>query len=285
MLDAECVALLQWALPRMHLRWGAYRKVRRQICKRIARRMQELGVGEPAAYKLFLQNNPEEWHCLAAMCRVTISRFNRDKAVFQTLGSTVLPHLARRSASRGYRPLTIWSAGSASGEEPYTVALLWYFGPAAHFPDGRLLVLATDAQSGLLRRATRARYPGSALRDIPREWWIAFDRQGSEFHLRPEFRAPVHFAAHDLHTGAPGGPFDVVLCRNLAFTYWDDSLQRRALHEIDRSLKPGGVLVLGAHEALPYDAGYRVPWPAASCVFRKPQLGSTIFPMNKMVPE
>ncbi|UCG87869.1 MAG: chemotaxis protein CheR, partial [Gemmatimonadota bacterium] len=122
MRDNDCVAFLQWALPRMQLQWPGFRKVRRQVCKRISRRMQELGIASTAAYRSFLRSNPAEWRTLADLCRVTISRFYRDKAVFHTLASSVLPELMEQAESRGDEVLTAWSAGCGSGEEPYTVA-------------------------------------------------------------------------------------------------------------------------------------------------------------------
>ena len=268
MRDRDCVAFLQWALPHMGMRWAGYRKVRHQVCKRINRRMQQLSLASPAAYRTFLENDPGEWRYLAGLCSVTISRFFRDKAVFRTLASSVLPDLSRRAASCGDGTLSVWSAGCGSGEEPYTVALLWHFILAPELPDSQILILGTDVQLHLLQRASRARYPESALRDLPNEWRTAFDWQGREFHLRPEYRTPVRFAVHDARTGAPGGPFDVVLCRNLAFTYWDKSLQSEGLRRIGVGLKAGGVLVVGRHEVLPSDAEYLTPWPGSSCIYR-----------------
>ncbi|UCG88304.1 MAG: chemotaxis protein CheR, partial [Gemmatimonadota bacterium] len=132
------------------------------------------------------------------------------------------------------------------------------------------LILGTDAQPHLVHRAVQAQYPESALRDIPPQWRIAFDGHGRVFQLREEYRTAVRFAVHDLRSGAPGGPFDLVLCRNLAFTYWDQSLQAETLRHIDLSLKPGGALVTGIHESLPPDAPFTTAWSGATCIFRKP---------------
>jgi chemotaxis protein methyltransferase CheR len=77
--DAECVDFLQWALPRLGLRWQGFRKVRRQVCRRVARRIAELGLADADAYRLYLERNPQEWDALAELCRVTISRFWRDR--------------------------------------------------------------------------------------------------------------------------------------------------------------------------------------------------------------
>jgi chemotaxis protein methyltransferase CheR len=115
MSDAECVAFLQWALPRLNLRWQGFRKVRRQVCRRISRRLAELGLADAAAYRAYLEAQPQEWAVLGGLCRVTISRFWRDQAVFEVLCDTVLPALGA--------PVSAWSAGCASGEEPYSLVL------------------------------------------------------------------------------------------------------------------------------------------------------------------
>ena len=91
MKDADCVAFLQWALPQLGLRWAGYRKVRRRACKRIGRRMRELGVADAAAYRARLQADPAEWRALAALCPIPISRFYRDREVFDCLGAEALP--------------------------------------------------------------------------------------------------------------------------------------------------------------------------------------------------
>jgi len=82
MTDLECILFLQWALPRLRLRWARFRKVRRQVCKRISSRMRELELPDTAAYRSFLEAHPAEWPLLDSLCRVTISRFCRDCAVF-----------------------------------------------------------------------------------------------------------------------------------------------------------------------------------------------------------
>jgi chemotaxis protein methyltransferase CheR len=79
MTDAECVAFLQWALPQLRLRWHGFRRVRRQVCRRVSRRIAELGLKEADAYRAYLEGNLHEWNVLAGLCRITISRFWRDR--------------------------------------------------------------------------------------------------------------------------------------------------------------------------------------------------------------
>jgi chemotaxis protein methyltransferase CheR len=79
---------------------------------------------------------------------------------------------------------------------------------------------------------------------------------------------------HDLRSGPPDGPFDLVLCRNVAFTYFDEELQRRATEVIAASQCPGGALAVGAHESLPEQTMDYAPWPGVPHVYRRLRSGS-----------
>ena len=259
MTDADCVAFLRWALPRLGLRWPGFRKVRRQVCKRVARRMAALGLAQVAAYRAYLEHEAEEWEVLDSLCRITISRFWRDRGIFEHLGARILPELARRAEAAGRETLGAWSAGCASGEEPYSLKILWELGPGPCFPVLRLKVTASDADAGMLRRARAGRYGGGSLKELPAAWReAAFAPEGELYRLRPRFRADLAFARQDIRRRMPPGPFDLILCRNLAFTYFDEAGQRRLARRLARRLRPGGVLVLGKHEALPYGCGVLV---------------------------
>jgi len=95
MKDAQCVAFLQQTLPRLGMRWAGYRKVRRQVCKRIDRRLHALGLADIESYAGYLETHPEEWESLDAFCRISISRFCRDRGSFDRLAQEVLPRLAQ----------------------------------------------------------------------------------------------------------------------------------------------------------------------------------------------
>jgi chemotaxis protein methyltransferase CheR len=250
--DARAVDLLRWALPQLGLRFEGFRNVRGQVDKRVHRRAQELGLAGLAEYRAFIEAHPAELDVLARACRVTISRLYRDRAVFDALRAEVLPRLAEAARARGERALRVWSAGCASGEEPSTVAIAWHLELAPRFPGLALSLVATDVDDEVLDRARRACYAPSSLRDVPAAWRErAFVPQGSLFCVREELRAGVELRRQDLRDDAPDGPFDLVLCRNLAFTYFAEPLQRIVAARIAERLVRGGVLVVGAHEALP----------------------------------
>ncbi|WP_141588889.1 protein-glutamate O-methyltransferase CheR [Myxococcus sp. AB056] len=252
MTDRECVELLQWAAPRLRLRWEGFRRVRGQVCKRIGRRLKALGLPDAGAYRARLEAVPSEWDALDALCRVTISRFYRDARVFEVLRHDLLPARLESLRSQGEATLRAWSAGCASGEEPYTLSVLFQLGLEPRFPGARLALVATDADAGLLARAARGCYPRGALRELPRAWAErAFPGPGDEPCLAPEFRRAVDFLQQDLRSQMPDGPFHLVLCRNVAFTYFAPPLQREVLSRLVARLVPGGLLVIGGHESLP----------------------------------
>lgn len=256
MSERDCVSFLRWALPRLGLRWAGYRRVHRQVCKRLARRLAELKLGDMAAYRAYLAAHPDEWRHVEEAGLIPISRFFRDRAVFERLGSEVLPELARRARAAGRPAIRCWSVGCASGEEPYSLAILWLMGPGRDFPDIALALLASDAAAHLIARARRGCYGLGSLRELPVPWReAAFAREGALYCVRPRFRDPVSFVHADFTKTRPPGPFDLVLCRNLAFTYFAEDRQREALDRLMAVTTEDGYLVIGAKERLPGEPG------------------------------
>ncbi|WP_342377177.1 chemotaxis protein CheR [Myxococcus stipitatus] len=247
MRDADCAELLRWIAPRLRLRPEGFRRVRGQVCKRMARRLAALGLTSVSAYRARLESDPEEWAVLDSLCRVTVSRFYRDARVFDVLGEALLPSLLESSPV-----LRVWSAGCASGEEPYTVSILFRLGLLPRSPEARLELVATEVDAGLLERALRGCYPRGTLRELPPAWVArAFPGPGDEPCLAPEYREGLVFRREDLRVGMPEGPFQLVLCRNVAFTYFAPPLQREVLAGLVSRLAPGGLLVIGEGESLP----------------------------------
>ncbi len=248
-----CTAFLQWALPRLGLRWAGYRKVRGQVCKRLRRRIAALGVGDLDAYRTRLEQDSGEWRVLDGLCRVTISRFYRDRGVFDHLKDQLLPAMCTRLTQTGEMRLRCLSLGCCGGEEPYSLALAWRFDLAPCFPGLTPDILAIDADEASLARAARGCYDAGSLKDMPPAWRAAFDVSDGLFCLRSEIRKHVAFRLQDVCQELPAGPFDLVLCRNLAFTYFDANRQRRFAANLAARTAADGLLVLGKHERLPAD--------------------------------
>ena len=284
MRDTSCVEFLKWSLPRLGLAWPGFRRVHRQVCKRVGRRLRELHLADSRAYRNYLESNSAEWEHLATFCRIPISRFFRDRAVFDCLAQKVLPALAESAAAQGATALGCWSAGCAAGEEPYSLNILWHCAVSAHFPTLSFNILATDVDEHQLKRARAGLYRGSSLREVPQEWSeTAFQREGQLYRLRDSFRSGVTFECHDLLQSIPPGPFDVVLCRNVVFTYFSDDRRRALLPRLCGALKPGGALVIGIREHLPADIGDLIPWFPELGIFRT--AGVLAFGRTALIPE
>ena len=270
MRDSDCVRFLQWCLPRLRLRWPGFRKVRRQVCRRVDRRLTALGLPDVSAYRAYVEEHPAEWPALDALCRISNSRFYRDRGVFQRLERDALPRLARMAAARGEEEVRCWSAGCASGEEPYTLAMLWRLRLAPQFPSLGLKILATDADPQAIERAAAACYPASSLKELPADVrGAAFVPTPDGFCVKEEYREAVTFREQDIRVAAPDDRFHLILCRNVAFTYFDDALQRETLHRIGDRLLPEGALVIGRRERLPDGTPRFEPWAREPEIYRK----------------
>lgn len=269
MTDLACTAFLQWALPRLERRWAGYRKVRSLVCKRLSRRLRALGLADLEAYRGWLASHPAEWADLDALLGIPISRFYRDRGVFESIARDVLPALARVAREARRTTLDCWSAGCASGEEPYTLAILWRLRVQSAFPGLALRIVATDRDAELLERAHIGCYAASSLKELPADLrGAAFELRDERSCVRPEYRA-VSFLRQDLREAMPDGPLDLVLCRNVVATYYAPAVQRAIMSRVADRLRPGGALVLGIHEVLPEDLVGFAPWPGARATYRK----------------
>jgi len=235
-------AFLSEVLPLFGLWPSAY--LRRGIRRRIVRRMESRGIHEFPRYRDMVRRDPEERGALRALLVVTVSRFFRNASVYRTLSCEVLPRLAAKG-----RHAAIWSAGCASGEEPYSIRIAWEELPGKK---PHLRLLATDIDAASLARAAEGRYRESSLREVPnairRRY---FEREGDSYRVREEVRRSVSFRKMDLLLEGSPGRFGMILCRNAAFTYFGPEQRLRVAAMFGTSLEEGGYLVLGRTETLP----------------------------------
>ena len=253
MKNLECAEFMQSFFPELRLRWPGFRKVHGEVCKRLSRRISELHLYGFSAYKGYIEDHSEEWQILDSICQITISRFYRDRRVFDVLCSRILPSLAINILLGGGNELSCWSAGCCSGEEAYTLKILWTVRvvPKIRY-DLPLRIIATDINRDVLNRAREGCYLESSLRDLPKELIPqAFTQSGKFFTVREPFTENIEFAEQDIRIQQPEGFFHLILCRNLVFTYFEETLQREVLHKILDRLRRGGVFVIGIHESLP----------------------------------
>lgn len=275
MRQTECIEFLQWCLPRLRMRWPGFRKVRNQVCKRVARRMRELDFDDLDAYRRYLQLDDKEWAYLDAMCRITISRFYRDRGVFEELEGEVLPALAEAAGRYGSDSIRAWSCGCASGEEVYALAVVWRARVQEGFPDIELSILGTDSDERMLERARQGIYKAGSVRELPVDLQrAAFEGSRETYQVRRHLRESVTWQCQDVREEAPPGPFDLVLCRNLVLTYFDDELQREVMDRVGGVVRPGGALVVGSQETLPEGLTGWEYWGGSRPILRRAASGA-----------
>jgi chemotaxis protein methyltransferase CheR len=239
----EFDVFLSEALPPIGLSPSAHR--RRNIKRRIVRRMESAGIHEFHRYLDLVQRDPEELEVLRSILIVTISRFFRNAKVFHFLSREILPRLGEIS-----RPVA-WSAGCASGEEPYSVRIAWEEMPG-EMPE--LALLATDVDPVSLERAEAGSYPESSLRELPDAFRRKyFRREGNSYRICEGVRRSVQFRKLDLLRGPPPGRYDLILCRNAAFTYFSPGKRLAVAGTFAAALQKGGYLVIGRTENLPWE--------------------------------
>lgn len=271
MKNFECSEFLQQYLPQLGYRWAGFRKVYKQICKRLSRRMSELGVSGFPSYAGYLSGHPEEQQILDVILQITISRFYRDRGVFDILCSRVFPSLAKDVLSGGGIALRCWSAGCCSGEEPYTLQMLWKLCvlPTIH-QDLPLRIIATDINYDVLKRAQEGCYSESSLKDLPKELVRkAFTQSGKFYTIKKPFMKNIEFMQQDIREQLPEGFFHVIFCRNLVFTYFENVLQREILDKMSGMLYHGGIFVVGIHESIPDGVTGIIPYDNAPGIYKK----------------
>jgi chemotaxis protein methyltransferase CheR len=230
--------------------WAGFRKVRKGVKKRVRRHMQSLGCATIEEYIGRLQQD----HFLRSVCEahllVTISRFFRDRALWDHLHARILPELMDRFPG----DLKAWSAGCASGEEPYTLALLWKDLTADLFSSQNLHILATDADPACLQRAQSGCYSPASLKEVPQHCktrWFLRKPGSRQWQVDPALKDLITWQHHQLLGPPPPGQYQIILLRNNLLTYYQGQRLNTALTGILAALPAGGILILGSHERLP----------------------------------
>ncbi len=203
-----------------------------------------------ALYAALVADDPPTWDAVIDALTVCETHFSRTTPQFETLREHVLaPLIAARRKQRNL-VLRLWSAGCASGEEAYTLAIL-VREILPDWTDWRLDILGTDINQRALALARRGVYSDWSFReDRAQEWRAAYFRQvGTQYHLREDVRAMVYFERRNLIADAPGSQgepayFDLILCRNVTL-YFGPEIRRIVYRRLYDALAPGGWLAVG----------------------------------------
>lgn len=271
MADQDCIDFLRWCLPRMQYRWEGFRKVRKQVCKRVHRRCFELRLSDIFTYWRYVEENKDEWGVLDSLCNITISRFYRDRDVFDTIQNELYLQLVGYSNKHNENELRCWSVGCCSGEEPYTLMILWNYRILPGLKEKCLFqIIATDREEKLIERARRGIYPPGSLKDLPGSFIDkAFIPLDCGYKINEELKTNIEFVEQDIREGMPDGKFHIILCRNLVFTYFQKDLQQKILNKLVDKLRPAGYLIIGAHESLPERGENHGVYEKARSIYQK----------------
>ena len=217
--------------------------------RRIAVRMRARGVHTYADYARVLDSDGAEYDRLLDALTINVTKLFRNWSMYEVLAELVVPALW----NAGTAPIHVWAAGCSSGEEPYSLAVLFHRYAAAHGLSrlDRVDVLGTDIDRASLIAAERGVFPESGFEETPAELRERYFSAQPPFTIAPAIRQHVRFQRRDLLDEFPAasGGFQLITCRNVLI-YFDRDTQERLLLRFHEALAPGGFLVLGKVETL-----------------------------------
>jgi chemotaxis methyl-accepting protein methylase len=217
--------------------------------RRVGVRMRARGVHRYADYAGLLDVDASEYDLLLDALTINVTKLFRNPEVYQAVLREVVPVLWNAPQPR----IRVWSAGCASGEEPYSLAALFHLHAAERgelHGLQRVEILGTDIDRRSLADAARGEFEERDFSETPAEWRARYFASSAPFPVAPELRRMVSFRQHDLlREPPPQAVNDLIVCRN-AIIYFDRASQQRLFEAFHAALSPGGFLVLGKVETL-----------------------------------
>ena len=239
---------------------------RSTLMRRVVKRMQMINISAFDEYLDYLQVHQEEFAALFNTILINVTSFFRDAEVWDTIRDEIIPVLLDAHKDNG--PVRVWSAGCASGQEPYSLAMLFAEAVGTASLRDRVKIYATDADEEALAEARAATYSQRHISDVPEA--LAgkyFDAVNGAFVVNRDLRRAVIFGRHDLLQDAPISRVDLLLCRN-TLMYFNSEAQSRIVQRLYFSLNPAGFAILGRAEMLFTHAATFTPVDLKRRVFR-----------------
>lgn len=223
--------------------------------RRVSARVRALELHSFRQYIDYLDQDPEEYTRLLDALTINVTEFFRDTPVWDAIRHKAVGPMVEAKRSARSRTIRLWSAGCATGEEPYSLAMLMLDMLGKDASKFLLSVYATDLDAEALKKARAGVYDNDKLARIPPSYQVRFTRRldESSFEIAPEVRRLVRFAQVNLSERAPVRVIDLLLCRNV-FIYLDRQQQAKVLDVFMSALGKGGYLVLGRSEKLSQQA-------------------------------
>ena len=219
------------------------------LTRRMVSRMRVAGVGNCVDYLAYLDEHPAEYTTLFDSILINVTGFFRDEAAWGYVRETLLPELLAIKPAE--EPVRVWSAGCASGEEVYTLAMLFAEAVGLEAFCHRVKIYATDVDEEALAQARQGAYDDQDLESVPASLRTRyFETVGSRHVFRPDLRQAIVFGRQDVLRDAPISRVDLLVCRN-TLMYFDSEAQGRILARFRMSLVEAGYLFLGKAELIP----------------------------------
>ncbi len=216
------------------------------LSRRINVRMNVLHITTGSEYANLLQNESDEINSLYDSLSINVTKFYRNKHIWETFSSNIIPKLL--NSSKINNTIRVWSAGCATGEEPYSIAIM--FSEALKNTNYKIKIIATDINSQLLQDAKKGVYSFNTLQNLdPNLINSYFTKEGKhQYKINKKIKDLVSFHLGDIVT-YPLSYLDVIFCRNLLIYYSKDS-QNLILKKFHQVLKENEFLVLGMDESM-----------------------------------
>jgi two-component system CheB/CheR fusion protein len=240
---------------------------RATLVRRIRKRMTDVDVADYESYIDYLEANPREFAELFNTILINVTSFFRDPEAWDYLAKEIVPGLIESIPEK--EQIRVWSAGCASGEEAYTIAIVLLEALGEEPFKRRVKIYATDIDEEALAEARAAVYSEKALEAVPadlRERY--FVENGRGFSFRPDLRRSVIFGRNELLQDAPISRIDLLICRNVLM-YFMVEAQTRILSQLNFALRDRGFLFLGKSEMLVRHSEYFTPVDIKWRVFRR----------------
>ncbi|HXG14435.1 MAG TPA: protein-glutamate O-methyltransferase CheR [Candidatus Nitrosotenuis sp.] len=211
--------------------------------RRISARMRTVGVQDGSEYAKLLQDDLNEATLLFKSFSINVTEFYRDPFVWQSIASQILPQITKTN-----KMLKVWSAGCASGEEPYSLAIMLKESPATR--NLKFSIIATDISKDAIQKAKEGRYTSQSLKNLQAEMIAKYFSQMNEgtFEVNPQIKELVNFEHEDI-LSLPAEQINLVTCRNVLI-YYDKPAQELIFKKFHKSLKNDGYLIIGQDETM-----------------------------------
>lgn len=240
---------------------------RSSLMRRVTRRMQTVEIEGYGNYLDYLEVHPEEFQHLFNTLLINVTSFFRDHAAWNHLITEIIPRIVARKES--HESIRVWSAGCASGEEAYTIAIAIASVIGVEQFRERVKIYATDVDEEALNQARQAVYLARDLGGLSAEQVAEFfEQHENRYTFRKDLRRSVIFGRHDLIQDAPISKIDLLVCRN-TLMYFNAETQSRILARFHFALRDGGFLFLGKAEMLLTHANTFTPVHLKCRVFTK----------------